>query len=365
MNYFKTFSPLKAKVVLVSKIFSDFLISNHLSLLEQRMVIVILSSLHDDQQLFINKKKSLSKPLSFESYIAGWTNQNHVTFKIPFKDFKIENKIKNSVIQDSLNKLTDKNWLKLQDESCHYSISCPLIYELEWDKKNITFKMDKIILKHLFNMSPFYQIKKNLPFNSSCFHTIRFLLWLSKFKKMGFAKKNYSQLLAELSIRKDKYEGIYRFDRDFLIKVKADLDAYNDLSFTYIFEDEEINFTLIKTNPSAEEKFELKNKIQIDRSLIYLKEKRKLNESNLNVLRQLYNVEGHKSVATITNRKIDALLQGDDYIKTIFRLVNQVENNVSVKRDNVSVKKDIVSVKRDIVSVKRDIVSVKCENNTS
>lgn len=109
--------------------------------------------------------------------------------------------------------------------------------EPSWNKKSLFFKMDKAVLKHLLNMTQYYSIKKDLSFNTSTHNTLRFLMWIVKFKKLGGITKEYSQLLKELSIPVNKYEGYYRFERDFLIRVKADLDKFNDISFNYSYKE--------------------------------------------------------------------------------------------------------------------------------
>ena len=183
--------------------------------------------------------------------------------------------------------------------------------------------MDKAVMRHLVNMSSYFSIKKDLPYQASTSNTLRFLMWLLKYKQHGGIIKSYSQILKELFIHKDHYEGHYRFERDFLNNVKADLDSYNELSFNYAYNKGNYNFLIYYTKNAvgSGEMFSSLNNLQTDRALKYLKKTRKLDERSLSVLRKLFEVRGYKELAIRLKRKIDPNLTGIDYIKAVFQLL--------------------------------------------
>lgn len=129
--------------------------------------------------------------------------------------------------------------------------------------------MDKAVMQHLLNMSQYYSIKKDLSFNTSTNNTLRFLMWIVKFNKLGGIVKEYTQLLKELFIPINKYEGHYRFERDFLIRVKADLDNFNDISFNYSYKEGNYHFVIYNTQNAVGtgEKFPTLDQLQIERAL--------------------------------------------------------------------------------------------------
>ncbi|MBM7421047.1 MULTISPECIES: replication initiation protein [Chryseobacterium] len=320
------FSPKPRKKVLVSKDFREVLISQETSIVEQRIITTILSAIKDQQSLFINVKSPIDNQsqLSFDDCYDGWANQGYVEFLITFQELnqelKQEKKMKNSSIKQALVNMTNINWLTLRDESINGYSAVPFILSPKWNSKNIYFKMDKAVMKHLLNMSSYFPLKKDLPYVVSSPNTLRFLMWLLKFQKQQFIVKEYSQILKELSMPKNKYENRAKFERDFLRNVKADLDSFNDLSFNYSCNRGIYSFVFYDTRNSVGEnqKYPTLNELQIVRSLKYLKKRRDLSENNINVLKKLFEVKGHSKLSKTLNGKINAKMQGDDYIKAVF-----------------------------------------------
>lgn len=313
------------KKVLVSNDFREILISQETSIIEQRIITMILSAIKDEQSLFITSNypkvdDNQEKQLSFDEYFEGWAHQGVIDFTVSINDVNPNRKMKNSVIQEALVNMTNINWLRLRDESINGFKAVPFILEPSWNKKNIYFKMDKAVMQHLLNMTQYYSIKKDLSFNTSTNNTLRFLMWLVKFKRLGGVKKEYIQLLKELSIPITKYEGHYRFERDFLTRVKADLDNFNDISFNYSFKDGDYNFVIYNTQNAVglDEKFPSLDQLQIDRALKYLKKQRELNDQQIRIMKQLYEVKGYKELSSHLKRKIDIKLKKDAYIKAVF-----------------------------------------------
>lgn len=152
-----------------------------------------------------------------------------VEFSVSLNELNLGRKMKNSTIQEALVKITNINWLRLKDRAIRGFRAVPFILEPSWNKKNIFFKMDKAVMMHLLNMSQYYSLKKDLSFNASTNNTLKFLMWLVKHKRNSGVIKEYNQLLKELFIPVNKYEGYYRFERDSLTRVKAELDTYNDI----------------------------------------------------------------------------------------------------------------------------------------
>lgn len=322
----KIFTSKTRKKVLISNDFREVLISQETTIIEQRILVVILSAIKEEQSLFISVKSALKKEenlLSFDDYYEGWANQGTVDFLLPFNDLNPDRRMKNEYIQSALINMANINWLRLKDETINGYKAVPFIIEPGWNKKNIFFKMDKAVLRHLVNMSSYFSIKKDLPYQASTSNTLRFLLWLLKYKQQGGIIKSYSQILKELFISKEYYEGHYRFERDFLNNVKADLDRYNELSFNYAYNKGNYNFLIYCTKNAigSGEMFSSLNNLQTDRALKYLKKTRKLDERSLSVLRKLFEVRGYKELAIRLKRKIDPNLTGTDYIKAVFQLL--------------------------------------------
>ena len=319
------------KKVLISNDFREILITQETSIIEQRIITMILSAIKDEQSLFINVKSPLNddshKQLSFDDYFEGWANEGVVDFSVSMRDINPGRTMKNSAIQEALVNMTNINWLRLKDESINGFKAVPFILEPSWNKKNIFFKMDKAVMKHLLNMSQYYSIKKDLSFNTSTHNTLRFLMWLIKFKNnTSSIIKEYSQLLKELSIPLNKYEGYYRFERDFLVRVKADLDRHNDISFNYSYKDGIYTFILYNTKNARgnDEQFPDLDSLQIDRALKYLKRQRVLDESHLRIMRKLYEVKSYKDLSKLLKRQINLKFKGDEYIKAVFAHLEKV-----------------------------------------
>lgn len=323
----KIFTPKTRKKVLISNDFREVLISQETTIIEQRILVVILSAIKEEQSLFISVKSLIKKTeenqLSFDDYYEGWANQGTVDFLLPLNDLNPDRRMKNEYIQSALINMANINWLRLKDETINGYKAVPFIIEPGWNKKNIFFKMDKAVIRHLVNMSSYFSIKKDLPYQASTSNTLRFLLWLLKYKQQGGIIKSYSQILKELFIPKEYYEGHYRFERDFLNNVKADLDSYNELSFNYTYNNGNYNFLIYYTKNSvgSGEMFSSLNNLQTDRALKYLKKTRKLDERSLSVLRKLFEVRGYKELAIRLKRKIDPNLTGIDYVKAVFQLL--------------------------------------------
>lgn len=318
------------KKVLISNDFREILISQETSIIEQRIITMILSAIKEEQSLFINVKSPIThtsgKQLSFDDYFEGWAHQGVVDFAVSINDINPSRKMKNSVIQEALVNMTNINWLRLKDESINGFKAVPFILEPSWNKKSLFFKMDKAVLQHLLNMTQYYSIKKDLSFNTSTNNTLRFLMWIVKFKKLGGIIKEYYQLLKELSIPANKYEGYYRFERDFLIRVKADLDKFNDISFNYSYKDGHYHFVIYNTQNAVgyDENFPNIDDLQIDRALKYLKKQRNLEDSQLRIMKKLYQVKGYAELSKLLKRKVDLKYIGEDYIKAVFGLLEKV-----------------------------------------
>lgn len=318
------------KKVLISNDFREILISQETSIIEQRIITMILSAIKDEQSMFISVKSPITdsgnKQLSFDDYFQGWAHQGVIDFSVSINDLNPGRKMKNSVIQEALVNMTNINWLRLKDNTINGYKAVPFILEPSWNKKNIYFKMDKAVMQHLLNMSQYYSIKKDLSFNTSTSNTLRFLMWMVKFNKLGGIVKEYTQLLKELFIPVNKYEGHYRFERDFLVRVKADLDNFNDISFNYSYKEGNYHFVIYNTQNAVgiNEKFPTLDELQIERALKYLKKHRQLNDQQVRVMKKLYEVKGYKELSKHLKRKIGINLKGEEYIKAVFTLLEKI-----------------------------------------
>lgn len=318
------------KKVLISNDFREILISQETSIIEQRIITMILSAIKDEQAMFITVKSPIedlnNKQLSFDDYFEGWAHQGVIDFSVSINDLNPGRKMKNSVIQEALVNMTNINWLRLKDDTINGYKAVPFILEPSWNKKNIYFKMDKAVMQHLLNMSQYYSIKKDLSFNTSTNNTLRFLMWIVKFNKLGGIVKEYTQLLKELFIPINKYEGHYRFERDFLVRVKADLDNFNDISFNYSYKEGNYHFVIYNTQNAIgmDENFPTLDQLQIDRALKYLKKQRGLDDQQVRVMKKLYEVKGYKELSKHLKRKIEINLKGEGYIKAVFALLEQI-----------------------------------------
>ncbi|REC56218.1 hypothetical protein DRF62_03895, partial [Chryseobacterium piscium] len=144
------------KKVLISNDFREILISQETSIIEQRIITMILSAIKDEQSMFISVKPpiadSTNKQLSFDDYFEGWAHQGVIDFSVSINDLNPGRKMKNSVIQEALVNMTNINWLRLKDDTINGYKAVPFILEPSWNKKNIFFKMDKAVMQHLLNM---------------------------------------------------------------------------------------------------------------------------------------------------------------------------------------------------------------------
>lgn len=329
MDNDKTFIPIRRSKVLFSNDFRMVLICQETTIVEQRILVSILECVKDKQDLFINKKSLLNdeseRLLSFDDCYDGWANQGVVKFEIPIKDLNRGKKMKNSVIQTSLVNMTNINWLRLKDDRRNGFKAVPFILEPGWNRSHIYFNMDKAVLRNLLNMSKFYQIKTNLPFEASTPNTLKFLMWLIIYKKVGIRIIEFQKLLIELFLPKNKYEGRLRFERDYLINVKADLDSFNDFSFKYTYKEGKYTFIIYHTQKivSHQEKFKTLNDLKISRTLKYLEKKRNLNEGDLRVLKMFYDIRGHTELSSKLNSRIEPSIKGTDYIKAVVKVLDE------------------------------------------
>jgi len=105
--------------------------------------------------------------------------------------------------------------------------------------------------------------------------------------------------------------------------VKADLDSYNDLSFNYNCEKGVYHFVFYHTKNAVGENpnYPTIETLKIERSLKYLRRKRKLSESSVTVLRKLYELRGHKELSKKLNAKIEGKVVSEEYVKAVFKLL--------------------------------------------
>ena len=327
MNLEKAFVPKIRKKVLISNDFREILITQNTTIVEQRIIVMILSAIKEQQTLFINVKSFDSKrkiQLSFDDCYEGWADQGLFEFEIPLNQLNPEQLMKKTSIQEALINMTNINWMRLKDEKVNGYKAVPFILEPSWNSKYIYFKMDKAVMKNLLNMNHYFSLLKDLPYGTSVSNTLRFLLWLLKFKKIRQVTKEYHQIIKELNISQTRYEGSYRFERDFLKRVKADLDKYNDISFNYNRIKGVFHFVIYYTKKSVgNSKFPNLESLQIDRALYYLKVKRKLNDEQIKVMKRIYEIKKYKILSERIKRKIDNHLYGEDYIKAVLNLLEK------------------------------------------
>ncbi|MCG2780992.1 MAG: hypothetical protein L6264_08580 [Weeksellaceae bacterium] len=329
MDNKKSFTPTARKKVLISKDFREVLIKQETSIIEQRIIVNILSSIKEVQSQFISVKplhESVNaKQLSFDDYFDGWANQGTVDFILTLSNLNPGQKMKNLVVKTALISMTNMNWLQLKDEAINGYKAVPFILEPSWNRNYIFFKMDKAVLQHLTNMSQYFSLHRNLPYQISSNNTLRFLMWILKFKKFGGVTMEYHAVLKELFIHREKYESRSKFERDFLHVVKADLDGFNDISFNYSFEGSKYSFVLYDTLKSVgrNEKFASINDLQVERSLKYLKRKRLLSESQLKIVRDFYKLRGYDDLTKKLKRKIGPEMLGENFIKAVLKLLDQ------------------------------------------
>lgn len=330
MNADITFVAKDVKKILISSDFREVLISQNTSIIEQRIIFTLLTAIKDEQSKFIkvnspiNDPKNLQQSL-FDDFFDGIANQGVVEFVIPIKELNSGIKMKNISIKSALINMSNINWFTLRDNSIDGFMAVPFILNPKWNRKNIFFNMDIAVVKYLLNVSQYFTVKKDFPYKVSTANSLKFLLWLLKYKKHDGVSKSYNQLLSDLSIPIRKFESRNKFERDFLINVKADLDANNDISFNYSFHKGFYRFIIYFTKHSvgSNEKFISIDELKILRSLKYLKRKRNLSETNLRFLEKLYSVRGYDEFSGLIKCKIDSHLMGDDFIKAIFHLLEK------------------------------------------
>lgn len=291
----------QVKHILIPFDFRKVIISQHTSIIEQRIIFTILTAIKDEQSKFVKVKSPNNNPKNlqpslFNDFFDGIANQGVVEILIPIKELKSGIKMKNTSIKSALINISNNKWLTLKDNSNNTYIEVPLIQDPKWNGKNILFNMDIALVKYLLKVHQYFSILKDLPYKVSTANTIKFLLWLMIYKKYNGVSKSYNQLLADLSIPINKYESRNKFERDFLINVKADLDEYNDISFNYTYYKGIYRFVLYHTKHSVglNKKFTSIGDLKIFRSLKYLKRKRNLSENNLKFLEKLYIIRGYE-----------------------------------------------------------------------
>ena len=197
----KYFSPRPRKKVLVSNDFREILVAQETSIIEQRVLTIILACIKEEQSLFITVKSPLNSSgaiqRSFDDYFEGWANQGTVDFEIPLKVLNPKRIMKNSTIKTAVMNMADSNWLQLKDDSMNNYKAVPFILKPQWNRGNLCFKIDKAVLKRLLNMSHYFPLKKDLAYQVSSSNTLRFLMWILKFKKFVGLSMEYSQILKQ------------------------------------------------------------------------------------------------------------------------------------------------------------------------
>lgn len=323
--------------VLVSNDFREMLIRQDTSLIEQRLISCILSSLKDVQSELINVKMPDKDLLQIQTsnidYLKKITDKGIVNFHFSLREINPEKKMKNQTIKHALVNMSNLNWLQVRDDKINGFKAVPFILEPRWNCSNIYFKMDIEVLKHLVNMSQYYSLFRVLPYEISSSNTIKFLLWMLKFKKRGMVIRHYKQLITELYIPKNKYVARSHFERDFLTSVKADLETFNDCFFEFIYNNGIYTF-FIKKNPNfkiEKENSDMLNDIRIKRSIKYLAKSRKLSPSNIKSLTTIYNLKGYFLLSKIIKCKIEAFYKGDEYIDAVLFHVSQYRSTLSQK----------------------------------
>ena len=315
------------KKILVSNDFREMLIRQDTTLIEQRLISCILSSLKDIQSEFIKVKMPSNDLLQNRTanieYLKKILDQGTVNFHFPLREINPGRKMKNQTIKHALVNMSNINWLQVRDDRIKGFKAVPFILEPRWNCNNIYFKMDKGVLKHLVNMSQYYSLLRELPYEVSSSNTIKFLLWMLKFQKRGSVIRDYKQLLMELYIPTNKYVARSHFERDFLINVKADLESFNDYCFDFIYNEGKYTF-FIKSNSNfkiEKENLTMLDDIRIKRSIKYLTKTRDLSPTNIRSLLTLYKIKGYEILANHLKCKIEPKYKSDEYIKQVFLLL--------------------------------------------
>ena len=318
------------KKVLVSNDFREMLIRQDTTLIEQRLISCILSSLKDIQSELIEVKVPSYELQQTRTTRSDYSKkkiaeQGVVNFHFSLREINPSRKMRNQSIKHALVNMSNINWLQVRDDSIKGFKAVPFIVEPRWNCSNIYFKMDKEVLKLLVNMSQYYSLFRELPYEVSSSNTIKFLLWMLKFQKRSSVVRDYHQLLMELYISKNKYIARSHFERDFLINVKADLEAFNDYCFDFLYKDGKYTF-FIKRNSNfkiEKENLTMLDDIRIKRSVKYLTKTRDLSPTNIRSLLTLYKIKGYEILANHLKCKIDPIYKSDEYIKQVFLLLDK------------------------------------------
>ena len=61
------------------------------------------------------------------------------------------------------------------------------------------------------------------------------------------------------------------------------------------------------------------------KSVNYLKVKRKLNDNQVKIMKNLYQIRDYESLSRILKRKIKNGLDGENYIKAVFKLLEEIK----------------------------------------
>ena len=338
MNDRPLFRPEKRNKILISKDLREALATHDTTIIQQRIFFIILSALKEKQSHFLSLKSTSpeekGKLLSFNDYYDGFANEGLIQFQIPMKDINViprrdsslKRKIRNEVIHEALVELSTIKSFRLKDNSIKGYQAVFFILNPKWNSRYVYFTVDKAVVGILFNLKPFFQVKSDLPNLASTPNTLRFLLLIIKYRKIGFFKKSFEKLLKELNIPLKRYHFPSIFERDFLMPVKADLDSLNDISFNYSQCKGEFSITIYPTKYSVglHEEFTSAEDLKIHRALKYLKKSRNLNEKNVRIIEKLYKVQGYDALASRIKRRIDKNLIGDEFINAIFNLIEKL-----------------------------------------
>lgn len=325
------FKPQKRiKKVLFSKNLRELIIARKTTIIEQRLLVFILSSLREEQAKLIEVKNSFQEKIrmddKLDEYFQAWNNLGVADFVISFAELNFSTSMRNDVIQQSLINMANVNWFRLRDQEIKGYEAVPFILRPRWNGKHIFFQMDKAVIRILLHMHNYTDICRNLPFNVKSVNSLRFALWFdNKTFKKDKIEIEYHDLLNELYIPFDKYESRYKFERDYLIRVKAELDSFNDTSFEYEYLNRLYYLKLIKmTKPKLNNQITRNlNLIKTERTLKYLKDCRKIDNLNFSKLKSLFNSRGYEELAPLINRKIDMNLMNEDYVKAVFELASK------------------------------------------
>ncbi len=104
------------------------------------------------------------------------------------------------------------------------------------------------------------------------------------------------------------------------------MDTFNDISFNYSRKKDTFLFVIYHTKESVGNiEFPTLETLQINRALNYLKVKRKLNDNQVKIMKNLYQIRDYESLSRILKRKIKNDLDGENYIKAVFKLLEEIK----------------------------------------